>query len=130
MCNQEEAIADKALTPATQGGHVPGMHPPNGGLISDNDDYLISVNTESEGDFGGVDNADDDDIGLEGDIPHEGAQRPNNFATDGKGSCRSSRTKNPIKRLVPGANNIKSYPKIVWKSNADGRLERFNLWTL
>ena len=52
------------------------MHPPNGALISDNDDSLILVNTESEGVFGGVYNADDDDVGLEGNIPHEGAQGP------------------------------------------------------
>ena len=84
MRNQEEAIADKAPTPATQGGHVPDMHPPNGALISDYDDSLISVNTESERDFGGVDNADNDDVGLEENIPHEGAQCPNNFATDAK----------------------------------------------
>ena len=129
MRNQEEAIADKAPNPATQGGHVPGTHPSNGALISDDDDSLILVVTESEGDFGGVDNADNDDVGLEVNIPHEGAQGPNNFTNDGKGSHRSSRTKNPIKWLVPGANNIKSYPKTVWKSDADGRLERFNLWT-
>ena len=105
------------------------MHPPNVALISDDDDSLISVDTESEGDFGGADNADDDDGGLEANIPHEGALGPNNFATDGEGRHRSTQTKNPIERLVPGANNIKNYPKTVWKSNADGRLERFNLWT-
>ena len=32
-------------------------------------------------------------------------------------------------RLVPDANNIKSYPQIVWKSDADGKLECFNLWS-
>ena len=129
MRNQEEAIADKAPTHATQGGHVTGMNPPNGALISDDDDSLILGNTESEGDFGGGENADDDDGGIEVNIPHEGAQGPNNFATDGKGHRRSTRTKNPIERLVPGANNIKSYPKTVWKSDGDGRLESFNLWT-
>ena len=125
MRNREEAIADKAPTPAAQGGHVPVMHPPNGALISDDDDSSISVDTESEGDFGGVDNADDYDVDLEVNIPHEGAQGPNNFATDGEGRRKSTRTKKPIEKLVPGANNIKSYPETFWKSDADGRLERF-----
>jgi hypothetical protein len=62
-------------------------------------------------------------------IPNEGAQGPNNFATDGEGRRRSTRTKKAIDRLVPGANTIKSYPETVWKSDADGRLECFNLWT-
>jgi hypothetical protein len=105
------------------------MHPPNGALISDNNDSLILVDTESEGDFVGVNNVNGDDVGLEGNIPHEGAQGSNNFATDGKSCCRSIRTKNPIERLVPSDNSIKSYPETVWKSDADGRLERFNLWT-
>ena len=34
-----------------------------------------------------------------------------------------------IDRLVPGANNIRNYPETVWKSDANGGLERFNLWT-
>jgi len=95
-------------------------------LISDDDDdSLISVDTESEGDFGG-NNADDG--GPEVNIPHEGAQSPN-FATDGEGRCRSTRTREPIDWFDPSANNMKSYPETVWKSDADGRLERFNLWT-
>ncbi len=35
----------------------------------------------------------------------------------------------PIETLVPGANNIRGYPETVWKSDADGSLERFILWT-
>jgi hypothetical protein len=61
-------------------------------------------------------------------IPNEGAQGSDNFATDGEGRRRSTRTKIPIDQFVPGANNIKSYPETVWKSDADGKLERFNLW--
>ena len=53
---------DLAPTPATQGGHVPGLPVPDGALISDNEDdsFIANADTESEGDFGG-DNADDDD---------------------------------------------------------------------
>ena len=137
-----------APTPNTQGGPVPGVPIPDGALISDDDDdSFISVDTESEGDFGGGDNAHDDYGGLGVNIPNEGAQEvddhyggpgvsiPNegaqgsdNFATDGEGRRRSTRTKIPIDQFVPGANNIKSYPETVWKSDADGKLERFNLW--
>jgi hypothetical protein len=46
-----------------------------------------------------------------------------------KGRRRSQRRRDPIDRLVPGANNIRSYPETVWKSDSDGKLERFNLWT-
>ena len=99
---------------------------PDGALISDDDDdSLILVDAESEGDFGG-NNADDG--GPEVNIPHEGAQSPN-FATDGEGRRRSTRTREPIDWFDPSANNMKSYPETVWKSDADGRLERFNLWT-
>ena len=56
-------------TPATQGGHVPDIPRPDGALISDDDDYCISSNTESEGGFGGA-NADDN--GFNGAIPNEG----------------------------------------------------------
>jgi hypothetical protein len=111
-------------TPATQGGHVPDIPLPDGALIFDDDDSFIS-NTESEGGFGGA-NADDN--GFKGAIPHEGAQGPN-FAVDGEGCRRSTQRRDPIDRLVPGANNIQGYPETVWKSVADGRLERFNLWT-
>ena len=45
-----------------QGGPVPGGPSPDGALISDDDDSFISHDTESEGDFGGGDNADDDDV--------------------------------------------------------------------
>jgi hypothetical protein len=48
---------------------------------------------------------------------------------DGEGCRRSQRRRDPIDRLVPGANNIRSYPETVWKSDSDGKLERFNLWT-
>ena len=127
---EQVATQDLAPTPATQGGHVPGVHVPDGALISDDeDDSLIAdADTESEGDFGG-DNAGDDNVGPEVNIPNEGAQDSNNFATDSEGRRRSTRSRVPIDRLVPGANNIKSYPETVWKSDADGKLERFNLWT-
>jgi hypothetical protein len=59
---------------------------------------------------------------------YKGAQGSDNFAADGEGRCRSTRTKTPIERLVSGANNIKSYPKTVWKSDANRKLEHFNLW--
>ncbi len=39
------------------------------------------------------------------------------------------RRRDPIERLVPGANNIRGYPETVWKSDSDGRLGHFNLWT-
>ena len=87
-------------------------------------DFLISTNTESEGGLVGA-NADDD--GSDGAIPNEGSQEPY-FAVDGEGRRRSSQKRDPIDRLVPGANNICSYPETVWKSDADGRLECFNLW--
>jgi hypothetical protein len=58
--HQEVEIVDMAPTPATQGGPVPGVPIPDGALISDDDDSFISVNTESEGDFGGGDNTHDD----------------------------------------------------------------------
>ncbi len=66
-------IADMAPTSATKGGPVPGIPIGDGALISDNDDSFISDNTESEGDFGVGDNADDDDDGGEVNIPDEGA---------------------------------------------------------
>jgi hypothetical protein len=69
-----------------------------------------------------------DDNGSKDAIPNEGAQEPN-FAVDGEGHCRSTQRRVPIERLVPGANNIRGYPETGWKSDADGRLERFNLWT-
>jgi hypothetical protein len=125
-------IADMAPTPATQGGPVPGVPFGDGALISDDDDSFISADTESEGDFGvGVGgNADnDDDVGPEVNIPNEGAPGPDNFATDGEGCRCSTRAKTPVKRFVPGAHTLKSYPEFVWKSTPDGKLERFNLWS-
>ncbi len=74
--------------------------------------------------FGGA-NADDN--GSKSAIPNEGAQGPN-FAVDGEGWRRSTQRPDPIERLVPGANNTRGYPETVWKSDANGRLERFNLW--
>jgi hypothetical protein len=124
MHNREVATKDMVRTPATQGGHFPDIPLPDGALISDDDDSFIS-DTESEEGFGGA-NADDN--GSEGDIPNEGAQGPN-FAVDGKGRHRSTQRRDPIEKLVPGANNIRGYPETVWKSDADGRLESFNLWT-
>jgi hypothetical protein len=52
MCNREVDIVDMALTPATQGGPVPNFPVSDGALISDNGDSFISIDTESEGDFG------------------------------------------------------------------------------
>jgi hypothetical protein len=124
MCNCEVATKDMVPTPATQGGHVPDIPLPDGALISDDDDSFIS-NTESEGGFGGA-NADDNC--SKSAIPNEGAQGPN-FAVDGEGWHRSTQRPDPIERLVPGANNTRGYPESVWKADADGRLERFNLWT-
>jgi hypothetical protein len=122
MRNCEVATKDMVPTPATQGGHVPDIPLPDGALISNDDDFFISV-TELELGFGGA-NADDN--GSKDAIPNEGAQGPN-FAVDGKGHRRSAQRCDPIERLVPGANNIQGYPETVWKSDADGRLERFNL---
>ncbi len=124
MRNCEVATKDMVRTPATQGGNVPDIPLPDGMLISDDDDSFIS-DTESEGGFGGA-NADDN--GSKGAIPNEGAQGPN-FAIDGEGCRRSTQRCDPIESLVPGANYIQGYPETVWKSDADGRLERFNLWT-
>ncbi len=122
MCNREVATKDMTPTPATQGGHAPDIPLPDGALISDDNDSFIS-NTESEGGFGGA-NADDN--GSKGDIPNEGAQGPN-FAVDGEGWRRSTQRRELIEKLVPGANNIRSYLETVWKSDANGRLEHFNL---
>ena len=125
MRNREVATKDMVPTPITQGGHhVPYILLPDGALISDDDDSFISSDTESEGGFG-VANADDD--GSDSAIPNEGAQGPN-FAVNGEGRRRSSQKRDLIDKLVPGANNICSYPETVWKSDADGRLECFNLW--
>ncbi len=66
--------------------------------------------------------------GSKGAIPNEGAQGPN-FAIDGESWRRSTQRRDPIERLVLGANIIQGYPETVWKSDADGRLEHFNLWT-
>ena len=107
MRNHEVATKDMVPTPITQGGHVPDIPLRDGTLISDDDYSFISSNTESEGGFGGA-SADDD--GSDGAIPNEGAQGPN-FAVDGEGCCRSSQKRDPIDRLVPGANNIQGYPE-------------------
>jgi hypothetical protein len=119
MRNCEVATKDMVPTPATQGGHVPDIPLPDGALISNDDDSFIS-NAESEGGFGGA-NANDND--SKGAIPNKGAQGPN-FAVDGEGHRKSTRRHDPIDRLVPGANNIQGYTETVWKSDADGRLER------
>ncbi len=101
MRNREVVTKDMVPTPATQGGHVPDIPLPDGALIPYDDDSFIS-NTESEGDFGSA-NADDNN--SKGAIPNEGAQGPN-FAVDGEGLHRSTQRRDPIERLVPGANNI------------------------
>ena len=46
-------------TPATQEGPVPSGPIGDGALISDDDDSFLLDDTESEGDFGVGDNADD-----------------------------------------------------------------------
>jgi hypothetical protein len=92
---EQVATEELAPTPATQGGHIPGLPNPDGALISDNEDdsLIANADTESEGDFGfSGDNADDDDSGPEVNIPHEGAQNPNNFATDSEGRRWSTQT--------------------------------------
>jgi hypothetical protein len=85
------ATKDMVPTPATQGGHVPDIPPPDGALISNDDDSFIS-NTESEGGFGGA-NANEN--GSKDAIPNEGAQGPN-FAVDGEGWRRSTQRRDPI----------------------------------
>ena len=88
-----------------------------------------SGSSESEGGFGGNNNAHDDDDSLPPPIQvPEGAPPAAQNIVDGP--RRSTREKKPIDRFVPGANNIRdSCPNYVWKPSADGRLERFNLWT-
>ncbi len=86
--------------------------------------FLFPIQNQREV-FGGA-NADDN--GSKGAIPNEGAQGPN-FVVDGEGRRRSTRRWNSIDRLVPGTNNIRGYPETVWKSDANGRLECFNLLT-
>ena len=113
------------LTHITQGVHVPNIPLPDCTLIFNNDDYFSSPDTESERGFSCV-NADDDV--SNGAIPNEESQGPN-FAVDGEGCRRSTCQIDPIDRLVPGANNIRGYPETVWKSDTNGRLEQFNLWT-
>ena len=117
---------DLVPTPTTQGGNVP-----NGALISDDDDSFIS-DAETEGGLG------DNNAGSSsgppspvsgGALPNEGACGQDSFATDGEGRQRSTQTCDLIDRLVPGATNVRGYPEHVWKSDADGRLECFNLWT-
>ena len=99
MRNREVEIVDMAPTPATQGGPDPRAPVSDGALISSDDDSCISLDAESEGDFGG-DNADYDDGGPGVNIPNEGANIPNegaqgsdNCATDGEGCRRSTRSK-------------------------------------
>ena len=95
-------------------------------ISDDDDDSFISSDTESEGGFGGT-NANDN--GSNCAILNEGAQGPSNFAVDGKDCHRSTCQVDPIDRLFPNKNNIQVYPETVWKSDTDGSLERFNLWT-
>ena len=87
-----------------------------------------SVSSESEGGFGNNYAYDGDDSLPPPVLVPEGAPpaAPNIDA----GPRWSTREKRPIDRFVPGANNIRdSCPNYVWKPGADGRLERFNLWT-
>jgi hypothetical protein len=108
MRNREVDTKDMVLTPATQGGHVPDIPLPDGALISNDDDSFIS-NAESEGGFGDANTVDN---GSEGAIPNEGAQGPN-FAVDGEGRHRSTGRRDPIERLISGANNIRGCPETV-----------------
>ena len=89
------------------------------------DDSFIS-DAESEGGFGdynaGISSGPPSPASSGGALPNEGAHGQDNFATDGEGRRRSARTRDPIDRFVPGANNV--------MSDADGKLDRFNLWTV
>ena len=55
-------------------------------------------------------------------MPNEGAHGQDNFATDGEGRRRSTRTRETRDFLVPGANNV--------MPDTDGKADRFNLWTV
>ena len=94
-------------------------------MISDDDDSFIS-DAETEGGFGdnnaGISSGPPSPASSGGALPNEGAFSWDNFATDGEGRRRSTRTRDPIDRLVPGANNV--------MPDADGKLDRFNLWTV
>ena len=102
----------------------------DGVVISDSeDDSLVeSMISESEGDVGGNDNFNDNDnLSPPMQVP-EGA--PPAASNINYGPRRSTREKKPIDRFVPGAKNIRdSCPNYVWKSGANGNLERLNLWT-
>jgi hypothetical protein len=119
MRDCEVATQDLASTHGKQGGHVPSLPVPDVALISDDDDDSFISDTESEGGFCG-DNA--DDTVPEVHIPNEEAQGPT-FAADGEGHRRLQQRHDPIDKLVPSANSIRSYPETVWKSDADGKLE-------
>ncbi len=99
-------------------------------VISDSeDDSLVeSMISESEGDVQGNDNFNNNDnLPPPIQVP-EGA--PPSAPNINDGPQRSTREKEPIDRFVPGAKNISdSCPNYVWKSGADGSLERLNLWT-
>ena len=104
----------------------------DGAVISNskNDSLVESGSSESEGGVGGNNNAyndDDDSFPPPVQVP-EGAPPAEPNIVDRP--CWSTREKKPIDRFVPGENNIlDSCPNYVWKPGADGRLERFNLWT-
>ena len=124
-------MREKASVP-TLGSPTPAAAVPRSddAVISDSeDDSLVgSVSSESEGGFGNNYAYDGDNSLPSPVLVPEGAPpaAPNIDA----GPRRSTREKRPIDRFVPGANNIRdSCPNYVWKPGADGRLERFNLWT-
>ena len=128
---RDKSVREKASVPIS-GSPTPAAAVPrgDGAVISDSeDDSLVgSVSSESEGGFGNNYAYDGDDSLPPPVLVPEGAPpaAPNIDA----GPRWSTREKRPIDRFVPGANNIQdSCPNYVWKPGADGRLERFNLWT-
>jgi hypothetical protein len=100
-------------------------------VISDSecDSSIESMISESEGDVQGNDNFYNDDNLLPPPIQvPEGA--PPSAPNINDGPQRSTRKRKPIDRFVPGAKNIRdSCPNYVWKSGADGSLEKLDLWT-
>ncbi len=51
------------------------------------------------------------------------------FSKDVKVPVKVRRTLSSVGTSSSNTNNIQGYPETVWKSDADGRLEHFNLWT-
>ena len=122
--NRERSAREKTPTPVTP---VPMG---DGAVISDSEDdsSVESMISESEGDVEGNNKFDNNDNFPPPMQVPEGA--PPAAPNINDGPRRSTREKKPIDRFVPGAKNIRdSCPNYVWKSGADGSLERLNLWT-